>query len=92
MAEMKGGGGNWRTSIVDLLTLLDLDSSLDARKDLAEEVLKDPKLARDLEHRVFGYFDTLSDMLRQTLAAQAAGNPAPLSAVPSKPAGPPNPA
>ena len=38
MAEMKGGGGNWRTSIVDLLKLLDLDSSLDARKDLAEEL------------------------------------------------------
>ena len=38
MAERKGGGGNWRTSIVDLLKLLDLDSSLDARKDLAEEL------------------------------------------------------
>lgn len=38
IAEMKGGGGNWRTSIVDLLKLLDLDSSLDARKDLAEEL------------------------------------------------------
>ena len=38
MAEMKGSGGNWRTSIVDLLKLLDLDSSLDARKDLAEEL------------------------------------------------------
>lgn len=38
MAEMKGGGGNYRTSIVDLLTLLDLDSSLDARKQLADEL------------------------------------------------------
>lgn len=38
MAEMRGGGGNWRTSIVDLLKLLDLDSSLDARKQLAEEL------------------------------------------------------
>lgn len=38
MAEMKGGGGNWRTSIVDLLKLLDLDSSLDARRNLAEEL------------------------------------------------------
>lgn len=37
-AEEKGGGGNWRTSIVDLLKLLDLDSSLDARKELAEEL------------------------------------------------------
>ena len=33
-----GGGGNWRTSIVDLLKLLDLDSSLDARKTLANEL------------------------------------------------------
>jgi hypothetical protein len=38
MAEAKGGGGNWRTSIVDLLKLLDLDSSLDARKELAAEL------------------------------------------------------
>lgn len=33
-----GGGGNWRTSIVDLLKLLDLDSSLQARKTLADEL------------------------------------------------------
>ena len=39
MASMKGdGGGNYRTSIVDLLKLLDLDSSLDARKELADEL------------------------------------------------------
>ncbi|MES1995911.1 MAG: DUF3597 family protein [Pseudomonadota bacterium] len=38
MAEMKGGGGNYKTSIVDLLTLLDLDSSLSARKELADEL------------------------------------------------------
>ena len=38
MAAAKGGGGNWRTSIVDLLKLLDLDSSLAARKELAEEL------------------------------------------------------
>lgn len=38
MAEIDGGGGNWRTSIVDLLKLLKLDSSLDARKDLALEL------------------------------------------------------
>ncbi|MEP7208680.1 MAG: DUF3597 domain-containing protein [Casimicrobiaceae bacterium] len=37
-ASKKGGGGNWRTSIVDLLKLLDLDSSLAARKDLASEL------------------------------------------------------
>ncbi len=38
LAAHKDGGGNWRTSIVDLLKLLDLDSSLEARKDLAEEL------------------------------------------------------
>jgi hypothetical protein len=38
LAEQKGGGGNWRTSIVDLLKMLDIDSSLDARKDLANEL------------------------------------------------------
>ena len=37
-ASKEGGGGNWRTSIVDLLKLLDLDSSLAARKELAEEL------------------------------------------------------
>lgn len=38
LASQHGGGGNWRTSIVDLLKLLDLDSSLAARKELAEEL------------------------------------------------------
>ena len=38
MASLKGGGGNYRTSIVDLLRLLDLDSSLEARKELATEL------------------------------------------------------
>ena len=38
MAATKGGGGNYQTSIVDLLKLLDLDSSLSARKELANEL------------------------------------------------------
>jgi hypothetical protein len=38
MASTKGGGGNWQTSIVDLLKLLDLDSSLTARKELSGEL------------------------------------------------------
>ena len=37
-AAQKNGGGNWQTSIVDLLKLLDLDSSLNARKELANEL------------------------------------------------------
>ena len=38
MASKKGGGGNYRESIVDLLKLLELDSSLNARKELAVEL------------------------------------------------------
>jgi hypothetical protein len=38
MASKKGGGGNYRESIVDLLKLLDLDSSLNARRELAQEL------------------------------------------------------
>lgn len=38
MAAKKGGGGNYKVSIVDLLKLLDLPSSLAARKKLAEEL------------------------------------------------------
>jgi hypothetical protein len=39
MASMKADhGGNYQTSIVDLLKLLDLDSSLSARKELADEL------------------------------------------------------
>ena len=38
LAQAKGGGGNYKSSIVDLLKLLDLDSSLDARRELGEEL------------------------------------------------------
>jgi hypothetical protein len=38
---------NWRTSIVDLLKLLDLDSSLGARKELATELKCPPELMED---------------------------------------------
>ena len=37
-AARKGGGGAYHTSIIDLLKLLDLDSSLAARADLATEL------------------------------------------------------
>jgi len=39
MAEKNPQKLNWRTSIVDLMKLLDLDSSLAARKELATELL-----------------------------------------------------
>jgi hypothetical protein len=38
---------NWRTSIVDLLKLLDIDSSLEARKELAKELYCPPELMND---------------------------------------------
>jgi 3-oxoacyl-ACP reductase-like protein len=38
MASLKNGGGNYQSSIVDLLKLLDLDSSLGARSELANEL------------------------------------------------------
>lgn len=38
LAADKGGAGNWQVSIVDLLKLLDMDSSLTARKELANEL------------------------------------------------------
>ena len=38
LAEAKGGGGNYKSSIVDLLKLLDLDSGLEARRELGEEL------------------------------------------------------
>ncbi len=38
ISDDHGGDLNWRTSIVDLMKLLDLDSSLDHRKELAEEL------------------------------------------------------
>ena len=38
MAAKKGQTLNWRTSIVDLMKLLDLDSSLHARQQLADEL------------------------------------------------------
>ena len=38
LAAEKGGASDWRRSIVDLLKLLDLDSNLEARKELAAEL------------------------------------------------------
>ncbi len=38
MASRKNSDLNWRSSIVDLMKLLDLDSSLDNRKELATEL------------------------------------------------------
>ncbi len=37
-AAVKGGGLDWRHSIVDLMKTIDIDSSLAARKELAKEL------------------------------------------------------
>ncbi len=41
LAAKRGDALNWRSSIVDLMKLLDLDSSLAARKELAKELKYD---------------------------------------------------
>lgn len=46
-AAASGQKLNWRTSIVDLLKLLDIDSSLQARKELATELGCPPNLMND---------------------------------------------
>ena len=55
-----------------------------ARADLARETAKNPSLAQDLEHRVFGYFDSLAAMGAKAKTAQnepaAAAPPAPTPA------------
>ena len=38
LAQQKGRPSNWKTSIVDLMTLLDLDHSLSHREQLADEL------------------------------------------------------
>lgn len=38
LAEQSGQPSNWRTSIVDLMKLVGMDSSLAARKELAEDL------------------------------------------------------
>jgi hypothetical protein len=52
LASNKGGGGNYRESIVDLLKLLDLDSSLTARKELAQELNVNVGVAGSAEQNI----------------------------------------
>ncbi len=57
---------NWRTSIVDLLKLLDMDSSLAARKSLATELGCPPDLMGDSAQ--------MNTWLHKTLLARVAAN------------------
>lgn len=65
---------NWRTSIVDLLKLLDLDSSLQARKELAAELKCPPELMADSAKMNMW----LHKVLMQKLAANGGKVPAEL--------------
>ncbi len=57
---------NWRTSIVDLLKLLDIDSSLNARKELATELGCPANLMGDSAQ--------MNMWLHKTVMAQLAAN------------------
>jgi hypothetical protein len=57
---------NWRTSIVDLLKLLDLDSSLEARKQLATEL--------GCPHELMGDSAKMNMWLHKTVMARIAAN------------------
>ncbi len=56
---------NWRTSIVDLLKLLDMDSSITARKALATELGCPPELGDSAK---------MNTWLHKTVLAQVAAN------------------
>lgn len=45
--KSKGSGLDWKVSIVDLLKLLDIDSSREARNELAQELGCPPELMKD---------------------------------------------
>lgn len=47
MGKDAGGGLDWKASIVDLLKLLHIDSSLEARKELAVELGCPPELMKE---------------------------------------------
>jgi hypothetical protein len=57
---------NWRTSIVDLLKLLDMDSSVSARKSLATELGCPPELMNDSAK--------MNKWLHKTVLARLAAN------------------
>lgn len=58
---------NWRTSIVDLLKLLDIDSSLSARKELAKELGCPAEL-------IGGDYSKMNIWLHKTVLARIAAN------------------
>jgi hypothetical protein len=54
---------NWKQSIVDLMKLLDIDSSLDARKQLAQELGYTGKLDGSAEMNVWLHKEVMKQMM-----------------------------
>ena len=54
---------NWKQSIVDLMKLLDLDSSLNARKELAQELGYTGKLDGSAEMNVWLHKEVMKQMM-----------------------------
>ena len=54
---------NWKQSIVDLMKLLDLDSSLDARKQLAQELGYTGKLDGSAEMNIWLHKEVMKQMM-----------------------------
>jgi hypothetical protein len=54
---------NWKQSIVDLMKLLDLDSSLNARKQLAQELGYTGKLDGSAEMNVWLHKETMKQLM-----------------------------
>ncbi|MCC6947076.1 MAG: DUF3597 domain-containing protein [Bradyrhizobiaceae bacterium] len=54
---------NWKQSIVDLMKLLDLDSSLDARKQLAQELGYTGKLDGSAEMNVWLHKEVMKQLM-----------------------------
>jgi len=54
---------NWKQSIVDLMKLLDLDSSLGARKELAQELGYSGKLDGSAEMNVWLHKEVMSKLM-----------------------------
>jgi hypothetical protein len=54
---------NWKQSIVDLMKLLDLDSSLNARKQLAQELGYTGKLDGSAEMNIWLHKETMKQLM-----------------------------
>ncbi len=73
LVAKKGDGLNWRSSIVDLMKALDLDSSLAARKELAKELKFDGDMNDSAAMNIW-----LHKQVMQKLAANGGKIPAEL--------------